>query len=436
MNARYVFSARRVARFTPLVAAMTLGLSGVASAATLTVNSSASISASGKCTLADAVAAVNRGSIARRSYCKNSGGAFGDNDTIVFQKNFAIAFAVPADGADSALVLKNPLTISGAVSQAGAPLVTIARSSKATAPFRLIESTSNLTLHGVALSGGRVDGDGGGVLVSGNASLQLIDAAVVDNVASGRGGGIYADASVVLDNSSVSGNVAVAAGGGIYSYLGEATLVDATVSGNDGGGLGGGLAVGAVQSQGATISGNSADVGGGVYTLMPSRLSNTTVSGNAARISGGGIYASGAMTLSFSTVASNSVGSGGAGAGLVVFFDGNSATATIISSNSGGSDVDGPYRALLGGDHDLVGTVGRNIRLPADTLRCAAGLAPLMNDGGPTLTQPPGPQSCAIDAGPATTSLPVDQRGMPRRVGAHTDIGAVEKQGANDPPAG
>lgn len=415
--------------FTPLAAALALCLSGTASAATLKVNTAIASGAAGKCTLSDAVSAINRGAISRLNNCTNTGPAFGAGDTIVFQDHFTINFNMPAEGSSSALVLKKPVTISGSVSSSGQPLVTIARSAKSAGQFRLIESTADLVLTGVALSGGSVTGDGGGVRVSGGASLQLLDAAVVGNSATGRGGGIYVEDSMLdLDASTVSGNSAAVAGGGVYSYIGVATLSNSTVSGNDGGQLGGGLAVGAVYSDTSTFSGNSAAVGGGIYTLMPSRLTNTTVSGNSASTSGGGVYSSGTITMTFSTISANSVGFGGSGAGVVVFFDGNSSTATIVSGNIGGADVDSSYQSSLGGDHNLVGTMGANLRLPADTLHCNPQLAPLMNAGGPTLTQPLMLQSCAVNAGPATTSIVSDQRGMPRMVGTSTDIGADEKQ--------
>jgi len=435
MNTNYALPITGNFRFAPLAAALALCLSGNALAATLTVNTAVSSAAPGKCTLSDAVSAINRGAIGWKIHCANSGGAFGASDTIVFQKNFAISFPTPVGNASSALLLKKPMTISGRTS-GGRPSITIARSAKSTMQFRLIESRANLTLNGVTISGGSVIGDGGGVNISGGASLQMIDAAVLGNAATGRGGGIFVeDSTLDLDTSSVSGNTAGIAGGGIYSYAGTATLSDSTVNGNNGGQLGGGLAVGALLSNGSTISGNSADIGGGTYTTMPSWLSNSTVSGNSATVSGGGVYSGGSISLSFSTISGNSVSLNGTGAGLVLFFDGSSATATIISGNVGGKDVDGLFLSTLAGDHDIVGTTGGNVHVPTDTLRCNPHLAPLMNDGGPTLTQPLMSGSCAIDTGPAATSLLDDQRGLSRKVGAKTDIGAVERQGSNDPPA-
>ena len=61
-------------------------------------------------------------------------------------------------------------------------------------------------------------------------------------------------------------------------------------------------------------------------------------------------------------------------------------------------------------------------------------LGPLAPNGGPTLTQLPSQLSPAIDAGqlpfctdPNGSPLATDQRLFPRIMGAHCDIGAVER---------
>jgi len=425
MNSKFVL---RTGSFNlaPLAAAIALSASGMASAATLTVNTGSPANAHGVCSLLEAVNSINRGSASL--HCTNSGEAFGNNDSIGFSKGFAINFAKPTHGTSSALVLSKPVTINGGGTRQQLQ-VTIARSAQATTDFRLIESSANLVLNNVLIAGGSVVGDGGGIKLSGDASFRANNSALNGNAASGRGGGIFADSSAVtLTDSSVSGNVAAVAGGGIYTYAGEATITNATVSDNDGGQLGGGLAVGALQSNSSTISGNSAVNGGGAYTIMPSHLVNTTVSGNAATVIGGGIYASGNISLEFTTIANNSVAANGTGAGLVLLFDGNSAVASMITGNGSGQDIDGPYSAMLSGNHNLVGSIGANVHLPPDTLRCDPNLGALMDNGGPTLTMAPASLSCAIDAGPSTTSVVDDQRGALRVVGLHADIGAVENQ--------
>jgi len=435
MNSRLNFRTSGSHRLAPLVAAVALCLSGTASAATIMVDSPAPVGANGKCAIVDAVSSINQGSIVSKSRCLNTGLAFGDNDTISFVKGLKITFTAPAGSATSALVLHKRVTMKGRFDSNGQPAVTIARSATARSDFRLIESSADLVLNHLTIAGGSVSGDGGGIKLTGNAALETSGSVISGNAAAGRGGGIFVeDSATSLKDSTVSGNTAALAGGGIYNYAGEVTLSNSTVSDNDGGELGGGLAVGALVSNSSTISGNSAVLGGGAYTTQPSHLANTTISDNAATVAGGGMYASGDATFLFSTISGNSVGPNGTGAGLVLFFDGSSATATIISGNASGHDIDGPYGATLAGNHNLIGTFGVSVRVPFDSLRCDPNLAPLMDDGGPTMTRPLMAQSCAVDAGPSITNVPFDQRGESRTVGLSTDIGAVEKQSANDPP--
>lgn len=419
-------------RVLPLSAALAAALCGTASAATLVVNSPSAGAVANKCSVVDAVASINLGYAAGKGQCRNTGAAYGVDDTIVFARNFAISFTRPADGAASALVLTKPATIAGNADFAGHPLVSLVRSASATGNFRLIESSAPLTLKNLVIAGGDVDGDGGGVLMSANAPLIVANSTVSGNSASGRGGGVFAgNRGATVRLSTVSGNFAEEGGGGIYTEVGRIELDRATISGNAAP-LGGGVVAGALFSSASTISGNSARWGAGAYTMQPSQVVDTTISGNAAGESGGGIMATGSMSFRFSTISGNSVAAGGSGSGVVLFFDGSDSIASIIQGNSGASDIDGPYRATLGGDHNIVGTFGANVRVPADTRYCDPLLAPLMYDGGPTMTQPPKASSCAINAGPASAATATDQRGRARLYGFMTDIGAVENQGPAD----
>src|SRR5437868_3906401 len=57
----------------PLAAAVALSLSGGLSAATITVNSATALSVPASCTIVDAVASINQGSLVVTSNCANSG---------------------------------------------------------------------------------------------------------------------------------------------------------------------------------------------------------------------------------------------------------------------------------------------------------------------------------------------------------------------------
>ena len=87
--------------------------------------------------------------------------------------------------------------------------------------------------------------------------------------------------------------------------------------------------------------------------------------------------------------------------------------------------------------NDLIATsvtyLGNNV-IPVSTVTTATGPAPLTTDpllsdlarhGGPTQTFVPSIGSPAIDAA-ATTTAPIDQRGYPRTLGSHADLGSTE----------
>lgn len=113
---------------------------------------------------------------------------------------------------------------------------------------RIFTATADLTLSGLALTGGRTSGDtdpGGAVFSSGSVTIR--DSVIAGNSTIGLsafGGGIYAAGDVILNNSIVSGNVAYgdeAPGGGVASY-GAITAISSTITGNASADEGGGLA--------------------------------------------------------------------------------------------------------------------------------------------------------------------------------------------------
>ncbi|MDC8016192.1 DUF1566 domain-containing protein [Tahibacter soli] len=203
--------------------------------------------------------------------------------------------------------------------------------------------------------------------------------------ATGRrcGGGIHNDGDLTLSGVTVSGNVAEYAGAGIYSR-GALRLVNSTVSGN---------AVGAADGS-----------GGGIYNAGTVQLSNSTVWENAAA-SGGGLR--------------NAGGSGDA-----------SLVNTIVGGTSGGSACAGAA-ADLGGNLDDDGSCGF-LAVNGSASGAAIDLGPLRNNGGPTPTALPAPDSVAIGFGrddacaDASNTNGVDQRGRVRPQGAHCDAGATE----------
>ncbi|MDR3385996.1 MAG: right-handed parallel beta-helix repeat-containing protein [Rudaea sp.] len=397
-------------RLARLAAAVALGLVDNAPAATIVVNSSSAGSVAGSCTLFDAVTAVNTQSPVNQCIAGN-----GNNDTISlagFTVPTTITFTAPVNGYLSALPIAKAVTITGNLDGNGNALVTIERSEISGVPFRLIQNGDNLTLHGLTLRNGYA-GPGGAIYAIGSATVTLTNCRLSNNTTGSAGGAIYAqNGSVTLTNSTISGNSTVAGnGGGIY-------------------------AGGTVYANESTISGNyTTGTGGGIYASA-AVLTNTTISTNYAAVSGGGIFAA-AVTLQFSTVAGNAVASGGIGGGIAItsYKVASTSTASIVSGNQPGNDIDSPAAVTLGGDHNLIGAHGANITLANPALTCDPHLGPLFDNGGPTWTRPLFIGSCALDAGPATGGpVTTDQRGFARKAGSATDLGAFEKQGLLDPP--
>jgi hypothetical protein len=180
------------------------------------------------------------------------------------------------------------------------------------------------TIRDLAIKHGRIDGDGGGILIDAGASAELVDTTVEGNTAgSGSfGGGIEANGNLLLIRSEVTENSAgssggidmngpatvsligsrvtkntathvpgspgdgcgfggtlrFACGGGIWNFNGTLSLTDSTVSQNTAGYRGGGLRTSSTIQDGSVVSG---------ITLL---AGSTTIDANTAGDRGGGIF--------------------------------------------------------------------------------------------------------------------------------------------------
>jgi uncharacterized repeat protein (TIGR01451 family)/CSLREA domain-containing protein len=261
-------------------------------------------------------------------------------------------------------------------------------------------------------------------IVSGSGDVTLTRSIISDNGLDGiQSLGTSGTMSPVLTvtDCTISGN----GGSGIVSF-GRLVVTGSTIRGNTGL-QGGGILFEANNPDSAsvtvinsTISGNSGQEGGGIYLgggVPLVQLTNVTLTKNTAGTGGGGIFvgASCRVTMTNTIVAGNTSTSGGPD--LAVIPTGTfepSAGHTLIGD---GSSVDSSEGAFLNGvNGNLVGTDLQ----PLDPL-----LGPLADNGGITLTQALAPGSPAIDAGQDGV-VSVDQRGVSRPQGAHTDIGAFE----------
>jgi hypothetical protein len=285
-------------------------------------------------------------------------------------------------------------------------------------------------------------GDGGGIF-NDHGTVILNDSTVSGNVTGsgsdgatnggfgGYGGGVDSfDGLLTLNRSSISGNVTGnggsgtfggpgGGGGGVFDDMGRLTINASTISGNKTGvGGSGGSAFGASGVGGGIFINGT---GGFVANLVD--ISNTTISANATgqglsgsrNGNGGGIFAQFAnpINITNTTLAFNTIDPGQQGGGIantlgtvtlknsLLAFNRTTSGPTSLTDCSGTLTSLG-YNAILEPFCTITPTVGDQFFLVGITV------APLANNGGPTLTNALPPGSLAIDAGDNSTCSPTD----------------------------
>jgi hypothetical protein len=311
-----------------------------------------------------------------------------------FQLRSGVAIYGGFAGIETARNQRNPLTqttiLSGDIDNNDSQTPVITNLSTVTGnttnSFHVITIAGNATLDGFTITAGYANGSS------------------LDN----RGGGMYASSgNPALANVTFSGNRADY-GGGLYINSGSPILTNITFSSNLSGYDGGGLynSSGNPVLTNLTFSGNSAgEDGGGLYNSSSNpTLTNITLGGNSAVRFGGGMCNASSSPMINDTIFWGNAASGG-GAQIYNF----SSPPSIPSLNDSVVQAGCP-----------AGSTCTNI-LTTDPLIGALG-----NYGGSTRTVPLLVGSSAIDMGKDTTCAASDQRGVPRPVGAHCDMGAFE----------
>ena len=297
---------------------------------------------------------------------------------------------------------------------------------------------------GISLDGGGADRV---LIVDAGLTVTLENLTVTNGFGWQLAGGILNNGNLTLDHIMVTGNTMATdagdfwqGGGGIYTGEGGSlTLVDSSVTNNNAGWSGGGIysffntTTTIIRS---TISGNvSNDVGGGIRMLGNATLVNSTLSGNQSTGWYGGaiFHTDGVMDLVNTTVAENIAPAGGGAAIFVGTFTDASATLnlvnTIVADNSEFGCFQGFFGAgtvTLTADHNNLFTDGTCNPGATDQVVSDSGLDPLADNGGPTLTHALVNGSLAIDAADDAVCPAEDQRGVARPQGAHCDIGSFE----------
>ena len=240
-------------------------------------------------------------------------------------------------------------------------------------------------LSGVRIAGGDAGGgQGGGILVSGDAALSVVDSTVAGNSAA-AGGGIANLGALVVTASTIASNQATDRGGGLLiEFPVSASLINSTVSRNVAGTAGGGIAnlAGRLDAVNATIASNQAPSGGGVF-------------GDAELIDGS------------------------------MYVGESNLTSTILAANTGGACAWTPEHDRFT-DHSLADDESCFEADNGNLVEADPGIGPLSSNFGPTDVHPLLAGSPAIDAGNGEFCAGTDQRGAPRTVGPECDIGAFE----------
>jgi hypothetical protein len=308
-----------------------------------------------------------------------------------------------------------------------------------------VANKGDLSIQDTKITGNRAWGlratDGGAFVNSG--TLEIMNSEISGNRTSSRyatGGGITNGNTLVISRTTIRDNHTTAAydagGGGIANY-GDATITQSAILENSASAYGG--------SQDRYVS------GGGIINHGTLVVSDTTISGNTSPFMGGGVSNLGDLTMNHVTVSRNDP------AGVLVYCTENYYGSvnlaptwiirSIISGNPGeyevelggaiaecvnGLAVDGNNIFGMSGDAGVNFPIGSSDIVPSVGL--GSILAPLAENGGPTLTHALVPGSPAIDAAPsAACANQTDQRGYPRNANGNgspsnreCDIGAYE----------
>jgi hypothetical protein len=447
---------RRAGTALAISTALTLLLAGTARAATIEVNSSADPTDGTNCTLRQAIKNADDNGQTNTSCAPGDG-----NDTITFNGSLLGQTITLHTGE----LLVNP-TAGGtlAIQGPGADNLEVSGDDASRVfniAFAAVQTANAVTISGLTISNGAVNGNGGGIFSQG--SLHLDHDSVVDNAANATstGGAV---------------NQATAVGGGIESSGGLLDVSSSEIAGN----TVSAAAAGGTTSNTATARGGGIHASGdfaGIFSVAASTIHDNTAgamtTGNVeqANAEGGGVWSSAGAQSSIikSTIANNSLSASGTssqetgggvasaitlGFGATLFDDtvtGNDAanTGANLADAAGGGFLQIRNTIVAGGlggasNCSGVTSLGHNLAEDASCALSGTGDLPstdpdllaLGNYGGSSPTQPPDIGSPAIDAGFSDDTA--DQRGLtrpwdfvdvPNGIGGNgADIGSVEIQ--------
>jgi nitrous oxidase accessory protein NosD len=304
------------------------------------------------------VAATQGASAATLTVC-SSGCDYSDLSGAILAASSGDTLELGAERFEGAFVIDRALTLTGQGNEA-----TVLDGNGLGTTLTVQASATSVILQDLQVTGGLVDGNGGGIVNDANLFAQGVW--VRDNTASDGGGGIFntgvlsLDGSYVTDNTGMTdgtggiGGAGIASngsgasliidgstiarnsltrpgtedrgGGGISIKQGSLVLRDSVVSDNESGYAAGGIyAAGSgatVVLERTTVINNRTGIdpdrdtgrGGGLFldNAVQARIDDSSILDNVSKSSGGGIYSDVGLTLSNSTLSGNqATGTGG-----------------------------------------------------------------------------------------------------------------------------
>ncbi len=306
---------------------------------------------------------------------------------------------------------------------------------------------NSVTIDGSDAPGISLDGGGGDrvLIVDAGLTVNLTNLTVTNGYGFQLAGGILNNGNLTLDQVTVAGNTMTTdagdfwqGGGGIYTGEGGSlNLVDSSVVGNTAAWSGGGVYSffnTTTTIERSTIAGNiSNDVGGGLRLLGNATIVNSTISGNESTgWYGGALFMTdGVVDMTNTTVVENVSPSYAPAAVFVGTFGPGSATLNLANSIVANNVTEGCFLAPFGAGAVAINSLGNNVftdgtcfPVGSDQIVVDPGVDSLADNGGPTLTHALLAGSPAIDAGDNAFCPATDQRGITRD-GA-CDVGSFE----------
>ncbi|MBB5208307.1 choice-of-anchor Q domain-containing protein [Chiayiivirga flava] len=237
-----------------------------------------------------------------------TGGGFGYNEAVTGGGIYADGAAVTLS--DGSVVVENLSTSDGA----GIMLV----------------GEADLDISDTVFSANIADGNGGAIRSLSEATVHIDDSVFVGNEAT-NGGALHfigAANTILIAGGTFFGNAATASGGAINASttIANDALFEANTAGTDGGAI---LATLSFKATDVRVVGNSAQSGGGIHAQLLT-MDRTRVEDNAATGSGGGAYVTNRVTVADSRITGNTAGGDGAG----VYYDQSESSPTAAMTRS------------------------------------------------------------------------------------------------------